>query len=633
MHSMRPCPLPRTRSAVKLAAPLAGFFGSALLAALPATATAVPVVSNPLGACLEAKVDTWDIRLATCNAGALQDFTLAPVSAGSSIFTIRNAQANLCVSATGTSSGAFVELGTCQPTQTRQRFQTVALTGGTTSQLKLAANNLCLAAPAQVGQVGFSVATCSSSNTSQAWRFTASGPAPTPGPAPGPAPTPTPAPAPVETSFTVSTAEIANPERGMYVWAADNLLQWTQANADAQFQEGYRVVYAPVRLDAYANTTLPASVLTQLTERFAMARRAGLKLVPRFLYNYPENETEYQNVKDAPLARVLGHIDQLKPVLTANADVIAYLQAGFIGAWGEWHTSSNNLTESGPRTQIRDALLAALPADRFLQLRYPAYLMAWASQVPSWRDGSAASRIGAHNDCFLASATDVGTYSENASQRTNERNYIAALSRVAPFGGETCNPADEENPTPRTNCTDILNEGRQFNLTYLNNSYYRELFHTRWEQQGCMAEVKRSIGYRFEFSTLRHSDAVTAGQSGTLMLTVKNSGWARAFNPRALQLLLKHKTSGAVVRIALPTADPRTWLPNTTTTVSAGFTVPTGTPTGAYDVLLALPDGAASLAGDVRYSVRPGNADNASKAQAWDAALGAFRAGTTLTVR
>ena len=223
-----------------------------------------------------------------------------------------------------------------------------------------------------------------------------------------------------------------------------------QLNADAQFRAGYRVVYAPVRLDAYAASALPDSVLTQLTERFAIARRAGLKLVPRFLYNYPESETEYRNVKDAPLTRVLGHIAQLKPVLTANADVIAYLQAGFIGAWGEWHTSSNGLTALSPRTAIRDALLDALPGDRFLQLRYPAHLMQWAPQVPAWRDGSAASRIGVHNDCFLASTTDVGTYSENASTRARERDYVAAVSAVTPFGGETCNPADEPNPAPRT---------------------------------------------------------------------------------------------------------------------------------------------------------------------------------------
>lgn len=419
----------------------------------------------------------------------------------------------------------------------------------------------------------------------------------------------------------------------MYVWAADNLLQWTQDDAKAQFQAGYRLVYAPVRLDAYASTPLPASLLTQLSDGFAKARRAGLKLVPRFLYNYPANETEYRNVKDAPLDRVLGHIDQLKPVLAANADVIAYLQAGFVGAWGEWHTSSNNLTATGPRTQIRDALLAALPADKFLQLRYPAYLMQWAPQTPSWRDGSSASRVGVHNDCFLASTTDVGTYSENASTRQKERDYVSALGTVAPFGGETCNPADENNPTPRTTCDDILREGQQYGLTYLNDSYYRELFHSRWEAQGCMAEVKRRMGYRFELATLRHTNAVSSGQSGDIAITVRNTGWARAFNPRAVELLLKHRTTGAVIRIALPTIDPRTWLPNYTSRASAQFTVPTGTPTGAYDVLLALPDSAASLRSDVRYNVRPANADNAAKAQSWDASLGAFRAGTILTVR
>lgn len=436
----------------------------------------------------------------------------------------------------------------------------------------------------------------------------------------------------VATTFHATDAEIPNPERGMYVWAADNLAAWTQAQADAQFKAGYRLVYAPVRLDAYADAALPESVLTGLSDNFATARRAGLKVIPRFLYNYPAGETQYRAAQDAPLGRVLGHIGQLKPVLAANADVIAYLQAGFVGAWGEWHTSSNDLTAPAARAQIRDALLGALPADRFLQLRYPPYLMAWAPQVPRWRDGSAASRIGVHNDCFMASATDVGTYSEDAATRQREHGYVAALSAVAPFGAETCNPADEAQPTPRTNCDDILREGRQFGLTYLNDTYYRRLFHTRWEAQGCMAEVKRRMGYRFELVALRHSAAVAAGQSGELTLTFRNSGWARAFNPRSLQLVLKHRSTGSVVRLPLPSIDPRNWLPDNSSTVTASFAIPGGTPAGAYEVLLALPDGAASLAGDARYSVRPANAADAGKSQTWDEKLGAFRAGTTLRV-
>lgn len=436
----------------------------------------------------------------------------------------------------------------------------------------------------------------------------------------------------VETTFRASGAEIANPERGMYVWAADNLAAWTQAQADAQYKAGYRLVFAPVRLDDHVDDALPAGLLASVSEGFATARRAGLKVIPRFLYNFPAGETQYRNAQDARLSRVLGHIAQLKPVLTANADVIAYLQAGFVGAWGEWHTSSNQLTTLTARTRIRDALLGALPADRFLQLRYPPYLMQWAPRPPQWRDGSAAARIGVHNDCFLASATDVGTYSEDAASRRRERDYVAALSAVAPFGAETCNPADAINPSPRTNCEDILGEGRQFGLVYLNDSYYRNIFHKRWEALGCLAEVRRSMGYRFELLGLRHSATVAAGRSGSLTLAVRNSGWARAFNPRAAQLVLRHRSRGALVRLALPSIAPHAWLPGSISKVSAGFTVPKGSAPGTYDVLFALPDGAGSLAGDVRYNVRPANADDGAKAQRWNDALGAFQTGTTLRV-
>ncbi|MEG2900442.1 MAG: DUF4832 domain-containing protein, partial [Massilia sp.] len=106
--------------------------------------------------------------------------------------------------------------------------------------------------------------------------------------------------------------------------------------------------------------------------------------------------------------------------------------------------------------------------------------------------------------------------------RQRERAYVAALSTTAPFGAETCNPADAVKPTPRTNCEDILREGRRFGLTYLNDSYYRDLFHQRWQAQGCFAQVKRSMGYRFELVTLRHSPQIVAGQSGELVLTVRN---------------------------------------------------------------------------------------------------------------
>jgi hypothetical protein len=91
------------------------------------------------------------------------------------------------------------------------------------------------------------------------------------------------------------------------------------------------------RLDDYRTSNIPAGVLSSYTTFFGLARSAGIKVIPRWSYNLG-----YQ--PDTTLAWVLTHIGQLGPIWRDNADVIACLQAGFIGAWGEWHSSRNGLT-------------------------------------------------------------------------------------------------------------------------------------------------------------------------------------------------------------------------------------------------------------------------------------------------
>jgi len=433
--------------------------------------------------------------------------------------------------------------------------------------------------------------------------------------------------------FTPSDADWPNPERGFYRWSWTKLNALSAADVQDAYQQGYRLLYTPLDLSSYRSRELPASLLARLDTSFARARAAGVKLIVRASYNYPESETEYRNVKDAPLARVLGHIAQLKPVLQRNADVIAFVQAGFIGAWGEWHTSSNQLTTPGNRTQVRDALLDAVPATRFVQLRMPAYVMDWTPTLPTLSAVlGGAHRMGVHNDCFLASTTDVGTYDENAGRRTAQRDYVGRLGDLAPFGGETCNPADEDQPTPRTTCPDILAEGARYHLTYLNDEYYRDLFHTQWERDGCMAEVRRRMGYRLELVRAEHADAVGRGEELAVALAVRNTGWARVFNPRGVQWMLRDG-AGAVYRLAAAGADPRAWASGTEATQTVRSTIPPDLPTGSYELLLALPDGDARLAADARYALRPANADDPAAGQRWDAALGAFALGSRVLVR
>ncbi len=245
-------------------------------------------------------------------------------------------------------------------------------------------------------------------------------------------------------------------------------------------------------------------------------------------------------------------------------------------------------------------------------------------------DGS--FRIGFHNDCFLASDTDVGTYDEDAGPRARQRRYGEEQGDLAPFGGETCNPADDPDPRPRMACDDILGEGARYNLTYLNDSYYRRLFHDNWRKQGCMDEVRRRMGYRFALVRVSHPATVARGGALSVSLVVRNSGWARLYNPRPVEILLRDRSTGTVRRLEAAGADPRRWLPGAETTETLTVAVP-GDVLGEQEVWLALPDAGPRLRNDPRFAIRPANADVGETGQRWDEGRGAFALGTLVDVR
>ena len=119
------------------------------------------------------------------------------------------------------------------------------------------------------------------------------------------------------------------------------------------------LVWIYFRLDNYRTKPLDQDGLNNIWSVFTTARSKGLKLVIRFAYNAGPGSTTDANLAnpDAPIELVLQHIDQLKPILVENADVIAVMQAGFVGHWGEWH-SSKYLHPLESRKAIMDALLS-----------------------------------------------------------------------------------------------------------------------------------------------------------------------------------------------------------------------------------------------------------------------------------
>jgi hypothetical protein len=441
----------------------------------------------------------------------------------------------------------------------------------------------------------------------------------------------------VAAPFVESSTDFPNPERGFYraTWNS-TLGQLSQDDATDAFSNGFRLLFARINLEDYKTTdTIPATYLNTLRTALGYARSAGVKLVVRAVYNYPDSETDL-SAGDAPLSRIQSHINQLKPILQDNSDVIAFVQAGFVGVWGEWHSSKNGFdTNSAARTAVKDALVAAVPTSRFIQFRYPKHLREWASTIPTVDSAIANNfRLGFHNDCFLSGVADIGTYNDDVTIRNQERTYADSLGDAGPVGGETCDSTWSSSNVRRTACSDIIGEGARYNFTYLNAQYWRPEFHDRWISNGCMPDVQRKLGYRFVITQASHANAVSRGASLNVAFGIKNAGWARLYNTRPVQVLLQNVSTNSYRRMTVTgsNVDPRKWLPSTTTSVNANLVVPSSLTAGSYRVLLALPDGSSTLVDDGRYAIRFANDNNNSSNQYWDSGLAAFSTGTIIQV-
>jgi hypothetical protein len=404
-------------------------------------------------------------------------------------------------------------------------------------------------------------------------------------------------PALATTELAPSDEDFPNPERGFH---ADMPLP--QNGLDDYRGQGYTLLRSYVVLGDFRNGAIPSDFIEQLRYSFELVREGGLKLVLRFAYNDDGSD-------DAPLSSVQQHLTQLAPLLKENADVISVVQAGFIGRWGEWHHSENGLNTPQNRKTILQALLEAVPASRMVQLRYPWHRK---QQYPELLtdatafSGVGAARVGHHNDCFLTSNNDLGTYGDFVDdgqgsapddQVTRWMDYTEKESRFTATGAETCDN------TERSSCAHAKVELARFHYSYLNAKFHEEV-NARWEQEGCMPEIKRRLGYRFELGRVSLSERVAPGGILRLTASISNRGYAAPYNARPAYVVLDGPTR-LTAKISL---DLRRLLPEQgAQSLAALLRLPASLAPGKYSVALWLPDDPDELQTRSEYSVRFAN--------------------------
>lgn len=433
-------------------------------------------------------------------------------------------------------------------------------------------------------------------------------------------PTPEPQPQPEQDPegtiyYTESDKDFVNPERGfmIQVYYESDLSKSATAKSIKNNRTDHNIcVYLhSYYLTDFMESDISQEYLDRMQKNFDALREGGAKAIIR--YSYKNNESNANKPWDTSLEWMKRHIDQLKPYWEANTDVILCVQAGFIGVWGEWYYTSNfkmnprTDEDYAPRWELLNHLLEAVPANRQVSLRTPTFKMRYlqmnGGDVAPLTEYEAYSntpkaRLAAFNDCFLASSSDVGTYSA-----TGEREFWAADSKYTFMGGETCGKCGDHSKGPNA-----IKEMEEYHWTYIHRDYDKTVLMTWYDEQGSMDEIKRRLGYRFVLDKAYATPAPKAGEIYQVNLNLRNVGFASLHNPRNVELVLVNKDNPEEKYVYPQQIDPRFW--------EAGDTITTAiygrldeAMVGDYKVYLNMPDPYATIHDNPAFSIRFANED------------------------
>ena len=428
-------------------------------------------------------------------------------------------------------------------------------------------------------------------------------------------------PSSLSLSFTESTEEIINPERGFYKHLEYKFNGSLPSASSISYSSGSLVLALFYLTDFISSEHLSSEAVTRIGEILAKVREAGKKAVVRFAYTWDEGETPHE-----PAATyLLNHISDVAGKLSDYEDVIYTVQAGFLGTWGEWYyvgddfafsTSDGNFDRYANRTAVVNALLAAVPESRQVELRTPHYKSFYINQaytygwtpISAWDGTDANSRLGFHNDGFRGSESDIGTF-----KNSDDRAMCYSQSAWTVSGGELAYPSQKDfdemvaADSPLVDIDATITEIGNQHFSYLHDSSSNKYI-TLWSgTPGNIDKLKKALGYRLVLNTVNLGyTALTSGSTVTYSIAMSNTGSAPVINKRPFKLVLLHEGTPTVLVANL--GEIRSVAAGGSETFSGSFSLPQNVVSGDK-LAIWLPDNAAGLQSNASYSIRLANSD------------------------
>lgn len=376
---------------------------------------------------------------------------------------------------------------------------------------------------------------------------------------------------------------------------------------------------------------LDDAFFTNIRKTLDNCRKNGCTAAMRFRYD----DMGKQNPEPSTFEFMMSHIQQIKEngFLSEYQDIIAFVESGFVGAWGEQWGGKYTTVED--KAKVLDAMLDCVPSPIPVTVRTPDIFAKWAgierSELVNYtpEPGSEASRVGMYDDGYMGSDIDLGTYSDREAETT----WLSRQTLTSYFGGEFSGNIEFAKKYDTYLPKNAIPEMYKTHLSYINSNiftlYQDYIFGTEYDVPGAdnsayygqtvFQFIRDHLGYRFVLRDSDLSAEVKQGESLELNFAVENTGFANPIMPEKAEIMLEKDGNYIKTEAEIDTSK---WYSCTTSENDLQLKLPGGLETGNWNVYLKLSVGNNTLDQMGMRSVHFANQN------VWNASLGANYLGT-----
>ena len=350
-------------------------------------------------------------------------------------------------------------------------------------------------------------------------------------------------------------------------------------------------------------TEINKTKINDIDKYFSIMREHGYKVIFRVVY-----DSEGTKNPEPEFDMLLKQIEQLKDIYVSNKDIIFVVEAGYLGSYGEWHDGRYD-KDLEKKNKIIEKLLEIIPEEIQINLRKPQFIIDYIGNKTTISEMNAFSsekiaRLGLHNDGYLASETDLGTFEKN--ERTESLKWQSAQTKYTAFGGEAQNKNSIYN-----DLSNAIEDMKIRHCNYLNRTYDREV-KEKWKNTKYtgkdpnyigidgMTYIQNHLGYRLLLQECSIKGQQASG-SANVDIVINNVGFGNIIKSKKIELIYVNEKSTYKIETNI---DIRKQIQNSEYIINIDDKLPANMKEGKYKVYLSICEPYESLKNNSNYYIK-----------------------------